>query len=280
MTPSRVITIARKEVDDSVRSRLLWGIVGLVAVLTSFAAAMLQFVPGVEADALAGINGATELATLLVPIVALVAAYLAIAGERESGSVKVLLGFPPSRAEVVAGKFLGRAALVIVGVSAGYAVSGVVTLLVYGSLPVVAFAATLALTAFLGAVFVAIAVGLSALSATRSRAMTGSIAVYLVLTLFWDFVPQGTYMLVEGSSPTAPLPGWFLLLQSLSPTGAYGSLVTAVVSSEAGVPGLPALVAGAFPFYLEPWFLLGLLAAWSAVPLLVGYRAFEKADLA
>ncbi|WP_267643640.1 ABC transporter permease subunit [Haloarchaeobius amylolyticus] len=279
MKARRIGTIARKEVSDSVRSRLVWTIVVLVAGLTSVAAGALKFVPGVEADALAGINGATEFAGLLVPIVALVAAYLAIAGERESGSVKVLLGFPPSRAEVVAGKFLGRGAVVAAAISAGYAVSGVVTVAVYGTLPVTAFVLTLLLTALLGVVFVGIAVGLSATTGTRSRAMTASIAVYLVLTLFWDLVPQGAHLLVQGSQPEPPLPGWFVLLQSLSPTGAYSSLVTAVVSWEAGLPGLSGLIAGDLPFYLEPWFLLLVLAAWAAVPLLVGYRAFERADL-
>ncbi|WP_435362041.1 ABC transporter permease subunit [Haloarchaeobius sp. DFWS5] len=275
----RTVTIARKEVVDSVRSRALWSIVALVAAVTSLAVGALQFVPGVETDVFAGIGGATEFAGILVPICSLVAAYLAIAGERESGSVKVLLGFPPSRREVLAGKFLGRSAVVVLGLVAGYAVSGVVALLAFGTLPVVAFALTMALTAVLGVVFVAIAVGISASCATRSRAMTISVAAYLALTLFWDIVPQGLYMLVQGGPPSGQVPGWFVLVQSLSPSGAYGSLVTVVLSGAAGTPGLGALVAGPAPVYLEPWFLLGLLVVWTVVPLAVGYRRFERADL-
>jgi len=66
---------------------------------------------------------------------ALIAAYLAIAGERESGSLKLLLGLPPSRGEVLVGKFLGRSGVVAIGLVLGFLVSGVVTVAIYGGLP-------------------------------------------------------------------------------------------------------------------------------------------------
>jgi hypothetical protein len=50
---------------------------------------------------LAGVGGA-----LLIPLAALVAAYLSIAGERESGSIKFALSLPISRGDLVLGKTL------------------------------------------------------------------------------------------------------------------------------------------------------------------------------
>ncbi|MFB6129980.1 MAG: ABC transporter permease, partial [Salinigranum sp.] len=89
--------VARKEFSDAVRARILWGIVAVIGVLTGGITLATRFLPGIEPNPLVGLGAATEFAATLVPILSLVAAYLSIAGERESGSLKVLLGLPPSR---------------------------------------------------------------------------------------------------------------------------------------------------------------------------------------
>jgi len=52
--------------------------------------------------------------------------YMAVVGERRSGSIKILLGLPPNRADVVFGKLLGRMGVVglAVGVSASVSTRG------------------------------------------------------------------------------------------------------------------------------------------------------------
>lgn len=272
--------VARKEFTDAFRARILWAIVALVGLVTGGITVATRFIPGIEPSPLLGLGAATEFAAMLVPIVSLVAAYLAIAGERESGSMKVLLGLPPSRGEVLVGKFLGRSGVVALGLVLGFAIAGVGTLVAHGSLPLVAFAGTTLVTAALGVVFVGVAIGISAATRTRARAMTVSIAVYLVFVLLWDLVPQGAYFLVHGETPGATVPGWFLGLQTLSPVGAYSALVTGVLAAaDTGLPGLAARVDGSFPIYLEGWFLVALLVAWTAVPLALGYRWFSRADI-
>ncbi|MFC7174984.1 ABC transporter permease [Haloplanus litoreus] len=113
------LTIARKEFADALRSRMIWGIVVIIAVMTSLSAGISLLIPDVEGGAEMAIGGASQFAGLLVPIMALIAAYLAIAGERESGSLKVILGLPPSRGEVLLGKFLGRSGVVAIGLALG-----------------------------------------------------------------------------------------------------------------------------------------------------------------
>lgn len=49
---------------------------------------------------------------VLVPIVAIVASYMAITGERASGGIKFLLAFPNSRRDVFVGKLVSRLAVV------------------------------------------------------------------------------------------------------------------------------------------------------------------------
>ncbi|WP_254838904.1 ABC transporter permease [Natronomonas marina] len=270
-------TIARKEFADALGSRMLWGIVAVIAVMTSLSAGFSLLIPELEGSAVAAIGGASQFAGLLVPIMALIAAYLAIAGERESGSLKVLLGLPPSRGEVLMGKFLGRAGVVTIGLVLGFAVSGVVTAAIYGTLPLVAFVGTTALTALLGVSFVGIAIGISALTATRARAMTLAITAYLGLTLLWDLVPNAAHLLVTGEMPGGVVPAWLLLLQGLSPTGAYNALTQALLLG--GGTAIEARIGGPAPVYLHPAVFLAVLLAWTLLPLAVGYLGFRRADL-
>ncbi|MGM0399502.1 MAG: ABC transporter permease subunit [Halobacteriota archaeon] len=271
------LVIARKEFADAVRSRTLWGIVAIIAVMTSLAMAVTAFVPG-EPNVYAAIGGASQFAGILVPIMALVAASLAIAGERESGSIKILLGLPPTRGEVLAGKFLGRSLVVIVGIVVGFAFAAVVAVVIYGSVPPVAFAGVTLLSAALGVAFVGIGIGISATTATRSRAMTYGISAYLLLTLLWDLVPEIARLLF-GSGNTGGLEAWYLFLTVLSPTGAFNGLAREVLSMGAGGPGFGFALAGETPFYLEPAALAVILVLWTVVPLVVGYLSFRDADL-
>ncbi len=272
--------IARREFDDSVRSRLLWGLVAVVALMIALTSIVPLAIPAMDASALMGLGAASEFAAMLVPIVALVAAYLAIAGERESGSLRLLLGLEPTRRRVVLGKFLGRAAVVAVGLAIGFVRASALSWVVYGGLPVGAFLAVLALTVGLGVSFVGIAVGISAATPTRARAMTLGIASYLGLALLWDLLPQGAHLVVEGSPPGGSVPAWFLFLEGLSPSGAYSALVTRALSgADPALPGPEVLLGGPVPVFLEWWGFVLVLVAWTVVPLLGGYWVFERADL-
>ncbi|ELZ48712.1 hypothetical protein C464_06798 [Halorubrum coriense DSM 10284] len=277
MTASGIrLTIARKEFGDALRSRVVWGIVAVIAVMSSLSAALPLLVPEAGGGPEAAIGGASQFAGLLVPIMSLLAAYLSIVGERESGSLKMLLGLPPSRGEVLVGKFLGRGGAVVVGIASGFAISGVITAALYGELPVAAFLATTALTVLLAVSFLGIAVGISALTATRSRAMTLAITAYLGLTLLWDLAPNGVHLLVTGELPGTALPPWFLLVRGLSPTGAYNALVQRTLLGGAATD---AALGGPSPAYLDPAVFLAVLLVWGALPLVVGYGGFRRADL-
>lgn len=272
--------IARKEFEDAVQSRLLWGLVAFITVMVSLTMALPLLVPMFDADVLAGFGAASEFAAMLVPIVALVAAYLAIAGERESGSLRLLLGLEPSRRTVVLGKFIGRAAVVVVGLVVGFALAGLVAMAIYGGVPLLAFIAIVGLTATLGIAFVGIAIGISAATATRARAMTLGIAVYLGLALLWDLIPQGLHLVVLGAPPGQTVPGWFVFLQGLSPSGAYSALVmNAIHAVDSTYPAVTAGVAGATPVYLQWWVFVAILGVWTVVPLLIGGFVFERTDL-
>ncbi|KAB1198705.1 MULTISPECIES: ABC transporter permease subunit [Haloferax] len=272
--------IAAKEFDDAVRSKLLWSLVAVVALVVGLTSLVPLLIPEFDASVLMGLGAATEFAAMLVPIVALVAAYLALAGERESGSIRLLLGLQPARGTVLVGKFVGRSGVVVAGIGLGVVIAGILAWAVYGELPLTAFVGILVLTGALGVAFVGIAIGISAATATRARAMTIGIAAYLGLALLWDLVPQGVHLVVLGGFPTGSVPGWYLLLEGLSPSGAYSALVTAVLSaSDPAIPGAEALLGGPVPSYAQWWVFVLVLVAWTTVPLVFGYAVFRRADL-
>src|SRR6185369_4501123 len=62
----------------------------------------------------------SSLVTYLVPLIALLLGYDAIVGERERGSLELLLSMPITRFELLLGKFAGLAAALAVSTALGF----------------------------------------------------------------------------------------------------------------------------------------------------------------
>jgi len=292
------VDIARKDFEDAARSRMLWG---LIAVFVAFLAMSLpvagQLFPDVvtvtPAKALVGV---AMLAQLFVPGVALVAAYMAVVGERRSGSLRMLLSYPFSRRDVVVGKLAGRLLVTATALAVGYAVASVLVVVLYGVPDLAAFAGFLGAGVLLGATFTGLAVGGSAAASSRGGAMTLTIGAFVAMVFFWKPVAAGLYYAVTGSLPGLHADRWYFLLKRLDPLEAFRVLTSAALDQEVRavprfpVEDLPAYASpehlalanrlgGTVPFYLEEWFSVVVLVAWGAVPVLLGYWRFERADL-
>jgi len=276
------LVVARKDVADAVRSRLFWGVVALFVVVTAGSAATPALIPALGGTPALALGITTEFGAIFISIAAIVAAYLSIAGERESGSIRILLGLPATRRDVVLGKVVGRSLVVAVAVLIGYAVAGGVILAAYGNLPLVPYLAITGLTTLFAVTFVAIAVGISAATASRGRAMLVAIAVFLGLVVLWDLVPQLVYVAATGGFPGQTVPAWYYYIELLSPTGAYGIATTDILTGAGGGVGMPGLddrIEGDVPGFLSWWGMTVVLLVWAAVPLLAGYTRFRRADL-
>ncbi|WP_440007512.1 ABC transporter permease [Halomicrococcus sp. SG-WS-1] len=268
--------VARKDFEDAARSKMLWAITVLF-VLTTAGGMYAYDAMNTNPSAADAINWLGTPASLIIPLAALVVAYLAIAGERESGSIKLLLGLPHTRGDVVFGKLVGRSVVVGVATVVAFVAGAAVLLLNYGTVPVVDFAVLGVLTLLFATAFVGIAIGFSSLAATRSRAMAGAIGLFFVFQLIWDFVPLGVFYVVEGGLPTGELPPWFFLVQVLNPKNAYSTLSTLLINENATTQFEAVL--GEVPFYLDTWFLFVILLAWLVVPVALGYLRFRSVDL-
>ncbi|WP_181687228.1 ABC transporter permease subunit [Halorhabdus salina] len=277
-----LLAVARRDFLDVRRAKLVWA---PVALYTAF---MLLFFWGQSTASdpdfygiiwgLVGLGG-----VLLVPLIALVAAYLSIAGERESGQIKFTLGVPVSRTAVIGGKLLARGAVVLLGLAVSLALAVPIAMVFVPEMTIeYGDYALFALTTLAYALaYVAIAVSLSAVTGSRSRAMAAGIGFFFVFNIGWNFLPVRPIEMIEfvldqfGMTASEEL---LELVYSLSPTGAYMNatelyMPTRFLEMVGNVPPSDP------PFYIQGWFMVVILAAWIVVPLALANWRFSKAQL-
>jgi len=94
------VDVAKKDFLDVRRAKIVW-FVG--AFYTLFMVLLVYFGQNGRSDPtiLGALWNLTAIGAMFIPLIALVTAYLAIAGERESGGIKYLLSIPNSRRDVV-----------------------------------------------------------------------------------------------------------------------------------------------------------------------------------
>ncbi|MFC4990005.1 MULTISPECIES: ABC transporter permease subunit [Saliphagus] len=277
--------IARKDFADAGRSLTLWVVTGLLILLVAGMTAIPSLLETEEpfGQALYFLFSAVA---LVIPIVGLLLGYNAVVGERESGSIRFLLGLPNTRRDVVWGKLLGRTAVVVVASVVAFAVGAGVIAWLYDGFVVSDYLALLAFTVVMGLVYLSIAIGVSASVSSRGKAIAGVLGLFVLFDVVWQSVPMGIYYLLEGSWPTlygeGSLPAWFVLVERLSPGQALSAVAIEIVDViDVAEIDLTAAgrVAGEVPFYLETWFAGVIVIAWIAVPIAIGYARFSRAVL-
>ncbi|WP_302082789.1 ABC transporter permease subunit [Salinibaculum rarum] len=279
---NRALTVAKYDFENSRRSYMLWGVVGVFLALIL----LLTVVPGLLDNNIPGefvVTIITPVASIFVPLTAVIASYLAIAGERESGQMNILLSLPPSRRDVVLGKFLGRAAVVLGAVVVAFVVALIPSLLLYDGFPAGSFLLTMGLTGLLGLAFVGLAVGISSVSTTRTRAMAPTVGVVILFaTGLWGGLMQAINFIADLGFDTTLDPEIIDLLRFISPSQAYSRLFNRLVrprlAESAGGSSQVADISGQ-AFFVQDWFVFLLLAAWVVVPVAIGYLRFAGADL-
>jgi len=299
--------VAEKEFRDAIRSKWLWGATIVFGIVFGLPAVGLLIL---DVGLLGGqpLSGTTTryvelmrgVLGTVVPIVAILIAYASVTGERESGSLKVLLSFPHARRDIIVGKAVGRSAVVAVPIVIALAAATIVLLLTSLSMDPRSLAAFGAATILLGVAFTSIAVAISAIVATSRRAIVGSVGVYVLSTVFWDFL-SGT--LIDQLFQRSELAGETALklqvqlgLKIANPTQAYNALVSGAAGNTPAAYSLfRGLLGGLFgnpkrqqaiellgdpaPIVFQPPSIAIALLLWAVVPVAVGALLFERTDL-
>ncbi|ACV12795.1 ABC-2 type transporter [Halorhabdus utahensis DSM 12940] len=273
------LAVAKKDFQDALRSKALWGlsvIFILLSLLIAYVFAEFTTEMGIEEQTAKGL--AYFLASqigLFVSITAIVIAYKAIAGERESGSIKILLSLPHTRRDVLLGKVLGRSATLVVPTLIGLVAGAALGTALMGEVAPVALGALLLMSLIFVLTYISIMVGLSALTGSTSRASMLTIGFFFVFELLWGGVLVGISWISRELSFVSNDPEWIYILAQVPPSAAYTTGLTALIPGDIGLADETAADA----FYQTPWVGVVMLAFWLVVPLAIGYRQFSKADL-
>ena len=267
--------IAHKDIHDAGRSRTLWLLTGLL--VTAFVGYSFGHSYLGEATFTAFLSGLTVLAASLLPVLGILLGYKSIVHERTSGSLFLTLSFPHSRRDVVVGTFVGRSVVLLAPTLLALLIAGVVGAVRYGTDGALLYPWFMLATALYGVAFVAITTALSMVTTVDRRITYGALGSYLLLVQFWDNVHTLTVLVLHRFDVTVleNMPDWTLLFRLLKPSEAYYRVLRAAFD----VPLAGRYVADGAPFYVDWLPALALLAAWTAVPLAVGYRRFSAADL-
>ncbi len=266
-----VMTIARKELRERLRSR--W-VLAVAAVFTLFALTIAYF--GAAQQGAVGFKGIeltiaslVSLAIYLVPLIALILGYDAIVGERERGSLDLLLSLPITRVELLVGKYLGLSAALAASTFAGFGLVGLL-LAVQGGMSAFYHYGGFMLSAILmGMAFLSLAVLVSVLASTRTAASGAAIALWFVFVLVYDLLLLGLLVLTEGALPGALVSGLLLL----NPADVFRVLN---IFSLEEVKALYGLATVASDTLTEPWLLGAVMAAWIVAPLALALRQFRR----
>ncbi|MFP8958921.1 ABC transporter permease subunit [Natrialbaceae archaeon A-CW3] len=285
--------VAKKDFRDAVQSRALWALVAifvLLSVVSTYAYVEVPEMFGEPGGATFGglLFFTVGLTGLFVPLAAIVVCYKSLAGERELGSIKLLLSLPTTRGDVFLGKVVGRAAVLAAGLGVGLVVGLGFGSALLGTVDVGALVIFVLATLAFAGVYTTIMVGLSATTGSTSRATTLALGFFVVFELFWDVVPMGILYVVEGFSLPTQIPDWVFLVTQVSPSTAYFSAVVSLFpgfaeaanADPAGAgAGAGADVAPADPFYVTPEVGIVMLGLWLVLSLAVGYLRFDAADV-
>lgn len=264
----RVWTIAGREFGDRLSNRWIWTVSALF-LLCSGAIVFFGAVPvGVAGVQQSGIVLASlmNLTVYLVPLLALMAGAGAIVDDARRGTLDLLLTHPVSRREYFVGTFLGHSLALGTALLASLLPMGII-LRTRARVGATEFGRMMVLILLLAAAFLALSFLLSLLARDRGRSMASAILLWIVSVFVFDLILVGVLTIYPGEIPTAAFGGILLL----NPVDVFRLLSFHWVSSTAAPLGLTTV---ALP--LPASVLAGVLAAWIAVPLILGYRIFNR----
>jgi Cu-processing system permease protein len=254
--------VAAKEFRDRIRNR--WVLV-VALVFTVFALVIAYF--GAAQQGTVGLRGIevtiaslVSLVIYLVPLIALILGYDAIVGERERGSLELLLSLPITRLELLLGKFLGLALALAVSTIAGFGLAGALVSYQSGAAALYQYAGFVLSAVLLGLAFLSLAVMISAVARDRVRASGLAIGLWFFFVLVYDLLLLGLLVATEGKVSLAFFPALLLV----SPADIFRILNMFGFEDVRSLYGLATVVPATMT---SPWLMGTAMMFWIVAPL-------------
>lgn len=263
-------TLAGKELRDRLRNR--W-VLAVALVFTAFSLAITYF--GSAAQGVVGprsieltIASLVSLVIYLIPLIALLLGFDAVVGERERGSLDLLLAHPLTRLELLLGKYLGLAAALSLSTLIGFALVGVLLWQRFGQAGLYHYSGFVLSSVLLGLAFLSLAMLISVLARDRTRASGLAISLWFVLVLVFDLALMGLLVASQGQVGGEALA--YVLL--LNPADLFRILNVFALDDVRRLYGLAAVVPSSLG---QPWLLASAMLGWILAPLALASWRFK-----
>lgn len=271
MEIAQIATIASKEFWDRIRNR--W-VLAVALVFTAFALTIAYF--GAAQQGSIGfrsidvtIASLVSLVIYLIPLIALILGFDAIVGERERGSLDLLLSMPITRLELLLGKFFGLAAALTFSTVAGFGLVAIMLSTQIDLSALIHYFGFMLSSVLLGCAFLSLAVMLSVFAADRARASGLAIAMWFFFVLVFDLLLLGALVVTGGQWGGEIFP--YLLLAN--PADVFRILN---IFTLADVRTMYGLVTVFPPVLADPWLLGMVMVAWIVAPLGIATWRFRQ----
>lgn len=268
MPANAILGLAAAEFRIALRNRwivILTVTMALFALVLTFAGSGPTGTVGADKLSVT-VASLTGLAVYLVPLMALLVSFDAVAGEIERGTLGLTLTYPVSRQAILAGKFLAHVAILALALLAGFGVAAAAAFALdagagAGLGPLVRLFWS---SVLLGAGFVGLGYLASALSRRPATAAGLVIGLWLVAIVLYDLGLLAAVVSDDGGWFTQHAFPWMLIANPADAFRLYNlaaSEATAAASGIAGAAGT--ILPGRALASVALWPLIALaLAAW------------------
>lgn len=270
---ARILTTARVEFAIALRNR--WVLVGVVLmVLFSL---VLSLAGAGSAGTLAAdplsvtVASLTSLSVYLVPLIALLISFDAIAGEVERGTLPLHLTYPLGRSELLLGKLAAQLAVVAIAVICGYGAAAAHAFALAGAGAAEGLPALWRLvwtSVLLGATFLSLGHMMSALARRPAGAAAVAIGLWLIAIVLYDLGLLAAIVADDGGRFTTDI---FPVALVLNPADAFRLFNLAASDAVSAVSGL-----GGAANSIAIWKPLCSVLLWPVLAALAARLAFER----
>ncbi|WP_375173753.1 ABC transporter permease [Pseudooceanicola sp.] len=270
---SRILSAARIEFLIALRNR--WVTIAacmmmLFALVLSVAGSAPTGDLGVDRLSMT-VASLTSLAVYLVPLIALLISFDAIAGEAERGTLALHLTYPVARGEILAGKLLAQLAVITLAVGAGYAVAATTAFVLGGAAAVAGLGALWRLvwtSVMLGAAFLSLGHMLSGLARRPSGAAGLAVALWLAAVVLYDLGLLAGIVADDGGVFTRQVFPWLLVVNPADAFRIFNLSASHSVGAASGLAGAADAIAA--------WKPLASLLLWPVVAALLARASFAR----
>ncbi|MDR1075396.1 MAG: ABC transporter permease [Xanthomonadaceae bacterium] len=265
-----MLAVAGKEFRDRLRNR--W-VLAVTVVFAAFALLIAYF--GGAQSGEVGFRGIevtvaslTSLTIYLVPLIALLLGFDAIVGERERGTLDLLLSMPLTRAEILLGKYVGLALALTLATTVGFGVAAIPLLKQMGTAGLRLYLNFVGSAVLLGLAFLSIAILISVISRERARASGAAITAWFGFVLVFDLALLGILVATAGRAASTWAP--YALL--LNPADVFRVLNIFGADTLRNAFGLGTLLP---QHWNDPFLLSAVMLVWIVSPLILALWRFR-----